>query len=453
MAELRLKRGFDIRLAGESAPEVETAAKPATVALKPSDFRGVKYRLLVQEGDRVKLGTPLCHSKTREDWVFPALASGTVKAIVRGARRSLQSIVIEPDGKDERLEYQSWKPRELTSLKREEVVQQLLTSGLLCLFRERPFDNVANPEHTPRDIFVSTMDTAPLAADPNIIVQGNENYFQAGLDVCARLTSGQVHLAVDGRRKNVPAAFLQASNVLSHRFSGPHPAGCVGVQMHHISPITSRNDIVWYITVQGLIILGKLFLNGCLDPEITVALAGSSVAEPKYFRTVLGAQINSLVQGRVQDGELRYISGNVLTGRKVEPAGHLGLYDNLITVIPECTEPKLFGWAIPGPGKQSWFPAFLSCLLPGRKFVQDTGLNGGRRAFILSNLYENVLPMDILPVYLAKSCLAEDLDEMEQLGIYEITEEEVALCEYVCPCKSQFQQIIRAGLDLVEHEG
>ena len=455
MAEYKLKQGFDIRLVGEPEKTITDAEVPETVALTTSDFKGVKYKLLVREGDQVKIGTPLCRSKSREDWTFSATTSGTVEKIVRGHRRSLQSIIIKSDGNNQALKYDSHDPSRIAKLPREEVLSQVLQSGLMWMFKQRPFDNLADPDVIPRDIFVSCFDSSPLGVDYNLLVDGNESFFQAGIDVCSVLTNGNVHLGVDGNTEKVNHAFAHARNAKIHRFTGKHPAGVVGVQIHHIKPIAHRKDVVWTITVSNLIQLGKLFLLGHIDPNIIVALAGSSINQPQYFRTRLGAEVKSIIsQSNLNDDpEKRFISGNVLTGKQIDYDEHVHAYDNLLTVIPETVGPEFVGWMLPGMEKQSIYKAFLSHMFPGKKFVQNTRLNGGRRAFISSNVYKSVMPMDIFPLYLVKSCLAQDIEEMESLGIYEVTEEEVALCEYVCPSKMDIQQIIRGGLDLIEKEG
>ena len=314
-------------------------------------------------------------------------------------------------------------------------------------------DYVADPSKAPRDIFVSTIDSAPLAPDSNLLVQGNEAYFQAGLDVASRLTSGRIHLSIDGARSDISRTFTDAKNVTIHHFRGAHPVGCIGVQIHHIAPINGRHDVVWYCTISGLIILGKLFLEGKISPETIVSVAGSGATDRRYFRTIVGASIDTLIQGKVQSEPVRYISGNVLTGRKVSKDGFLGYYDTMISVIPESTGPAFIGWMLPGFKKESFYRTFLSPFLPGQKFEMDTKLNGCVRAFFASGFYGRVLPMNIYPIFLIKSILVGDIEEMEGLGIYEVTEEEMALCEYICPSKKNLQQIIRQGLDLIEKEG
>jgi Na+-transporting NADH:ubiquinone oxidoreductase subunit A len=451
MNTIQLKKGYDVPIDGSPESDLGSVEAKGTIALRPCDFAGVKFRLLVKEGESVKVGTPLVQSKTREDWVFTSPAGGTIKSINRGHRRALMSIEIEPDAEEQYEEFPAIAADKFSSLTYDAALETLLKSGLFNVFKQRPFNVTASPDLRPRDIFISTFDTAPLAADPNVIVKGNEEAFKAGLLVCKALTTGSVRLGIAGKG-DVPAVFAKPDAEVT-AFTGPHPAGCVGIQIHHTKPIANRNDVVWTTTVQGAILIGKLFLTGKIDPSIVIALAGSEATERKHFKTRLGVSIASIVSGRITDGNVRIVSGNVLTGSKVSQEDHLGTFDNLVTVIPEADEPEFMGWAMPGAGKSSIFRAFLSKLAPGKKFAMDTNLNGGRRAFVFSDVYEDVLPMDILPQYLIKSCMYEDIEEMEQLGIYELSEEEVALCEYICPSKTEFQAILRAGMDLIEREG
>lgn len=453
MAEFNLNRGYDIPLLGEAEKTLEDAPRPERVALKPVEFRGIMPRLAVQEGDSVQIGSPLFFAKANEDFKFTSPASGKVVAINRGHRRALTSIEIECDGEDAAIDFGAHTAEELATLGRDAAVAKLLQSGLFALFVQRPFGHLADPSLTPRDIFISALDTAPLAADVNLVLEGREAEFQAGLEVCRQLTSGKVHLSIDGARSDLSAALTGAKNVELHRFSGPHPAGCVGVQIHHIAPISGRDDVVWTISPQGVALVGALFLAGRLQPQIVACVAGTAATVRKHFRTVLGVRVDTLAGSQSEAGEARYISGNVLTGAKVEATGYLGFYDNLLSVIPEACGPEFAGWMKPGFGKASIYRCFASSFLPGKRFDIDTRMNGGLRAFVATGYYEQVLPMDIYPLYLLKSILVEDIEEMEGLGIYEVVEEDFALCEYACPSKASIQQIIRGGLDLVEKEG
>ncbi len=458
MAEINLKRGFNINLVGETDKEIIETSYPTTVAIKPTDFVGIKPKLYVAEGDKVKIGTPLFYSKNDERIKFTSPASGVVKAIIRGKRRVLEKIIIETDGKKtaERLTVPKG-----SALKREKIIDVLLRTGLFPLFIQRPFAIIANPDDEPRDIFISAMNTAPLSPDPNFIVQGEEKAFQKGLDILKKLTSGKVHLTIDGSRSDNSKAFTNAKNIELHKFTGPHPAGNVGVQIHHIAPIKRRDDIVWTCSVQGVILIGRLFEKGKLSPEIVVAVAGSMANDRKYFKTILGASIITCscagekhIEDLVEFTNVRYISGDVLSGKMIDRDSYIGFYDNLITIIPERDKYEFLGWIKPGFNKASRSRSFLSGLFGNnRKFVQTTALNGGHRPFVVSGIYEGVLPMDILPVYLVKSILAGDIEEMEGLGIYEVAPEDLALCEYIDPSKNNIQQIVRHGLDLIFREG
>lgn len=454
MASFTLKKGYDIPLAGASTPELADAAVASAVAIKPTDFRGVKPKLLVKQGDPVKAGTPLFQAKSNPDQVYTSPISGTVSEICgieRGERRLLLSINIDADGKNEAIDFGANPACSLSSKSREELRDTLHKSGQLALFRERPFGHAASAEHTPRDIFVSAIGSAPLAPDPNVLVDGSDEYFQAGLDVCTRLTDGKVHLSVPGAG-DVHKAFSGARNCEIHRFTGKHPVGAVGVQIHHIEPIKSRTDIVWTITVQGLIQLGKLFVLGRVSPEKIVSVAGTSASDRRYFRTISGAPLQSIVQGRVENEVIRYIAGDVLTGANVGSEGFIGFHDDMVTLIPESVDSEFAGWMLPGIFKHSMYRTYVSPWLPKREHRIDTKLWGGHRALFASNAYENVLPMRMYPAFLVKSCLIQDIDEMVGLGIYEVTEEEMALCEYVCPSKTDVQKIIRQGLDFLYTE-
>lgn len=455
MAEIKLKKGYYLRLEGETFKAFENAPFPEKVACKPTDFTGLKPRLLVETGDRVKVGTALYKDKNNDDILFTSPASGRVVDIVRGERRVIQEIVIETDGKQQR-ENIKIPRKSISSMNRGDIIPVLLRSGLFPLIIQRPFGKIADPRVTPRDIFISAMNTAPISPDWNLIVHGNEECFQKGVDILSRLTDGKVHLAVDARHGNLSRAFTAAEGVELHHISGPHPAGNVGVHIHHIAPIRGRHDIVWTCSVQAVMCIGRLFMEGKLSPETIVTVAGSPAQNRKYFRTIRGAQLSSFVE-YFYDEDVRFISGDVFTGKKVSYDGFISFYDNMITVIPEPAHYELLGWTTLGAQKMSFSRTFLSYylsrLLPRVRFEQKASLNGSKRAFIVTGIYEKVLPMDIYPVFLLKSILAEDIEEMEGLGIYEVIEEDFALCEYVDPSKNDFQELLRRGLDLIEREG
>ena len=442
MKIIKLRRGYDIKLAGDSEKNIKQTSFPKKVALKPTDFQGFKPKLMVEKGDNVKIGTPLAFDKNNERIKIISHVSGKVSEIIRGERRVIEAIVIEPDTKQIQVEF------DVKTLNKAAVTEVLIKTGLFLNLTQRPFNKTANPADLPRDIFISAMDTSPLAAEDNIILKGNENSFQKGIDVLSHLTSGKVNLSFKPEDK----AFAEFNNCEKHSFIGPHPAGNVGVQIHHISPIKNASDIVWSCSVQSVILIGKLYKTGKLNSEIIVKVAGSSAENKSYYKTVIGAEISSFIGERKENS--RIISGNVLTGNKIDQSGFIGFKDNLITIIPEAVEPEFLGWLNPGFTKRSWWGTYASAILsPRKKHKADTNIGGGERSLVINDIYEDVLPMDVLPAYLIKSILAEDVEEMEALGIYEVAEEDFALCEYICPSKTEFQQIIRKGLNLIEKEG
>jgi len=415
-------------------------------AVKPTDFHGLTPKMLVREGDRLKAGTPLFCDKYKPEIVFASPVSGTLQAINRGERRKILEVVVAPD---EQVEFENFVVPDLTSSTRNELITLMLKSGAWPFLVQRPYGIIANPKATPKAIFISGFDSAPLAADADYLVNGEAVMFQKGIDVLGKLAP-KVHLSLCA---DYPAnnTFERAKGVEVHRFKGPHPVGNVGVQIHHISPI-NKGEVVWTISPQHVIALGRLFANGVYDVSKVVALVGSEVKKPRYYRMISGASLSGLAEflneasaGKKQ----RVISGNVLTGTNVGLNGYLGFYDNEITVIPEGDTYEMLGWMMPRFSKFSLSRTYFSWLTPGRKYKLNTNLNGGQRAFAVTGQYEKVLPMDIYPVYLLKAILAKDVEKMEQLGIYEVIEEDLALCEFVCTSKIDVQEILRKGIDLM----
>ncbi len=446
---IKIKRGLNIPLVGEAERVLIRLEKAKTYGVKPTDFPGLVPKLSVQLGDMVKAGTALFHDKYRPDVVFTSPVSGEVVEIRRGDRRAILEIVVKAnEGEMEYHDFGALDPKQLT---RDKVISQLLVSGTWPYIRQRPYGIIANPADTPKAIFISCFDTAPLAPDYDFAIQGEEQVFQAGIDALSHLAAGKIHLGLNA--DYAPAAtFAKAKGVDFHYFTGPHPAGNVGVQIHHIDPI-NKGEVVWVVNPQDVIIIGRLFLKGIYDASRVVALVGSEVLKPRYYKLISGAAVESIIDKNVNtENDLRIISGNVLTGTRINRLDYLGFYDNLITVIPEGNKYELFGWIAPGINKHSASRTFFSKLLPGKRFRLDTNIHGGRRAFVLTGLYEKVLPMDIYPVHLIKSILANDIDKMEQLGIYEVVEEDMALCEYVCPSKTEFQEILRKGIETMIKE-
>jgi Na+-transporting NADH:ubiquinone oxidoreductase subunit A len=444
---ITIKKGLDINLAGEAEKTINEI-EAGLYAIKPTDFVGVFPKLLVQEGDKVKAGTLLFYDKYRDNIKFASPVSGTVKEIKRGAKRVLLEIKIEADTIQEYVDFGAIDPNKLDSAK---VVEKMLSSGVWPVIRQRPYTVVANPNLDPKAIFISAFDTNPLAPDYDFIVHGHGEAFQAGLDALKKLTSGKIHL-------NLPAGittskvFTNSKNVQINYVKGPNPAGNVGTQINKIDPI-NKGEVVWHLRPQEVLTIGRLFLEGKFNAERVVALSGSEVLKPQYFKTKIGASISGMVKNNIKDGKLRFISGNALTGRKIEKDGFVGFYDSQVTVLPEGDYYEFVGWALPGFGKFSFsksFPIFLNG--KSKKFRLDTNYHGGERAFVMTGMYEKVFPFDIYPMQLLKAIMTEDIDGMENLGIYEVDEEDFALCEFIDTSKTEMQAIVRKGLDMMRKE-
>lgn len=447
---VRLKKGFDINLAGKAALKLSTAEQPDTFVIKPDDFHGIYMpKVLVKEGDTVKAGSPLFHDKKHEKIVFTSPISGEVVEVKRGEKRKLLEIKILADKKIESVSFNKYSVSDLANLQRDKVQEQLLSSGVWINLIQRPYGIVANPEETPKAIFISAFDSHPLAPDYSFIFKGQENFFQTGIDVLKKLTSGAVHVSVHSEREISPV-FSQVKNVELNKFAGPHPSGCVGIQIHHINPI-NKGDIVWTINPAGVIQIGKLFLNGVVDTAKIIAIAGSEVSDPQYFKTYTGASVKKLLANNLKSDHVRVISGNVLTGTSIGKDGHMGFFDQMITVIPEGDHHEFLGWITPTTNKvsfqRSW--GLFSFLTRSREAIMDSNVHGEPRAFVQSGVFEQVVPMDILPTHLLKAIIAEDYDDMEALGIYEVIEEDMALCEFVDVSKHNIQSIVREGIDLL----
>jgi len=442
---IKIKKGLDIRLKGE-AEKTLSEINSKSFAIKPTDFIGVFPKLLVKEGDEVKAGTPLFFDKNRENIQFTAPISGRVSEIKRGAKRILQEIKIDAD---EQIAYVDFGAADPNKLDREKIVEKLLKSGVWPLIRQRPYSVIANPENNPKAIHISAFDTNPLAADYDFIVHGYGEEFQMGLDALAKLTSGKVHLNVEVNTSS--KVFTNSKNVQINEFSGPHPAGNVGTQIHAIDPI-NKGDIVWYLYPQDVLSIGRLFKEGRFNAKRIVALCGSEVLKPRYYKTILGTSIESMIQNNVTDVNKRVISGNVFTGDRVENTGYVGFYHSQVTVIPEGNQYEFFGWMFPSFKKHSFYRTALSWITPNKKYSLNTNLNGGERAIVVTGQFEKVMPLDIYPIQLIKACMIEDIDAMENLGIYEVDEEDFALCEYIDTSKINIQEVIRKGLDLMRKE-
>lgn len=440
---IKLCKGLDIKLVGKAQAVVENAPMAKSYAVSPLDYENVTPKLLVKVGDKVEVGTALFFDKKDPRILFTSPVSGTVSAINRGEKRKLLNVAIEPD------QAQSVKELKVVNAakaNRSEIVEMLLESGLWTRIVERPYGVIANPDATPKAIFVSAFDSAPLAPDYNFVLKEEKAAIEAGMALLARLTDGKLHLSA---RKGDEGFMSSIKGVEYHTFSGKHPVGNVGVQIHHIDRI-AKGDIVWTVNIQDVAIIGRFAMTGKLDMTKIIAVAGSEAQKACYKRIISGASIESIV-GKVASN-VRIISGDVLTGSKSTADGYIAMNANMLSLIPEGDVYELLGWAMPRFHRFSVSRAYFSWLCPKKEYKLDTNLNGGERPFVVTGLYENYLPMDVYVSYLLKAILVKDLDKMENLGIYEVLPEDLALCEFVDPSKIEMQQIVRDGINLMIKE-
>ncbi|MCK5067585.1 MAG: Na(+)-translocating NADH-quinone reductase subunit A [Bacteroidales bacterium] len=444
MAEvIKIKRGLDIKMNGQAEKIYVKAPRALTYAIKPGDWHGLTPKIIPKLCDEVKVGTPIFYDKYHPEVKFTSPVSGILSSINRGERRRIVEVVVEADGKDTA---ESFLQADPATLKREQVVENLLESGLWPVIRRRPYSVIARTGEVPKSIFISAFDTAPLAPDFDFLLKDSEEDFQWGINALKKLTEGKVHLNLDGRYPSV-RTLNNIKGVEINRFKGPHPAGNVGIQIHKLDPI-NKGEVVWVVQPQDVLAIGRLFRTGLYDPSVVVALTGARVEKPRYFRTIRGAAVAPLLEKQLKEGDNRVISGSVLNGKQIDAEkGYVGFLDSQLTVIREGNYYELFGWMLPGFKKMSVSRSFASTwLAPNRKFDMDTNYHGGERAFVMTGEYEKVLPMDIYPMQLLKAILVNDIDKMEQLGIYEIDEEDLALCEFVCTSKTPVTKIVRDGL-------
>lgn len=446
---IKIKKGLDLPIAGAPEQTIDDSKRVRSVAILGDDYPGMKPTMAVGEGDKVGKGQVLFTCKKTPGVQYTAPTSGTVTAINRGAKRALQSVVIEiGDGGE--AEYQSYSSDAIASLERQAVVDQLLASGDWTALRTRPFGRVPDPQTTPNSIFVTAMDTNPLAADPSVVITEAATEFSAGLDVLSRLTEGTVFVC------HAEGQFLptgQAQSISAQTFAGPHPAGLAGTHIHFLDPVSTAKT-VWYLNYQEVIAMGALFLTGRLMTDRVVALAGPGVSNPRLLKTNVGADLDQLCAGELVDANQRVISGSVLAGHTAEgPHAYLGRYHQQVSVIPEDDERKLFGYLAPGVERHSVFPAYLSKWLGEKRVNFSTTTNGSPRGMVPIGTYEEVMPMDILATQLLRSLLVGDLETAVNLGCLEMTEEDIALCTYACPGKYEYGPVLREVLNQIEKEG
>lgn len=444
---IKLRKGLDINLKGKPANDVITVPMSDAYSLVPDDFTGVTPKVVVKEQVHVLAGEPLFIDKNHPEVKFVSPVSGVVASVERGARRKVMNIIVNPD-KDQ--QFADFGKKNPASLNGEQVKAALLEAGLFAFMRQRPYDVIANPDNAPRAIFISAFDSAPLAPDFELQLKGEETNFQTGLDALAKIAKTYLGISV----KQQSAALTQAKNVTVTAFDGPHPAGNVGVQINHVAPV-NKGEVVWTIGAEAVVFIGRLFNTGKVDLTRTVALTGSEFVKPCYVKMLVGAKLDNVFKGHVTEGKtLRYISGNVLTGKQVNAENsYLGAFHAQLTVIPEGNDVhEMLGWIMPRVNDFSTSRSYFSWLQGKKEYVMDARVKGGERHMIMSGEYDSVFPMDIYPEYLVKAIIAGDIDKMEALGIYEVAPEDFALCEFVCSSKVEVQRIVREGLDALRAE-
>ena len=446
--DIRIKKGLNINLKGEAEKSVEHAIISNFYTIRPEDFHSVIPKLVAKEGAKVKAGETVFYDKSNEAVKYVSPVSGEIVEVQRGPKRRIDAIKIQADKEQSFVDHGKVN---VDSASADAIKNALLNSGCWAFIKQRPYDVVANPEVAPKAIFISGYASAPLAADLDFTLKGKEAELQAAVSALGKLTEGQVHVSV-GANSDSPLAGLSGVNL--HKVSGPHPSGNVGTLINKVNPI-NKGEVAWTVNAQDLVIIGELLLTGKFNAERIVALVGSSVKKPRYFKTIIGSEVATMVydNGVDKDGNDRIISGNVLTGKQIKPDGNLDYYSNVITVIPEGDDYEFFGWNKPIFNKISTSRALtFSWLNPKKKYDLNTNTNGEHRAFVVTGSYEEVFPLDIYPMQILKACMYKDLDEMEALGMYEVAPEDFALTEFVCVSKQPHQKIIREGLDLMLKE-
>ncbi len=451
---IKLTKGFDIKLKGSPTPEFQDSASEL-FAVKPTDFIGFsKPKLLVNVGDKVKAGQPLYYDKSMDSVKFAATVSGEVVEIKRGEKRKLLRIVVKSDGANVCIEHKKHSTSDIANLSADEIKAHLAESGVWPSIVQRPFAVMANPADSPRDIYISGFDSAPLAPNYELLFGGKDVAFTVGIEVLKKLTSGTVNLNVNSQDE-IPQAYSKAKGIQINKFSGPHPAGNVGVQIHHLNPVNA-GDIVWTLNPSAVIQIGRLFADGVFDTSKIIAITGSEISAPKYVRTNIGAAVEPFLKNNLESENVRVISGNVLSGERISQDDFVGFYAQQVTVIPEGDDFITFGSFVPTMERLSYHRAaglmsFVNNIIkPSKEYTISSNIQGEHRPFVQTGVFEEVVPMDILPMQLLKAIIAEDYEEMEGLGIYEVAEEDLALCEFVDASKTEVQAILRKGIELLQ---
>lgn len=450
MKQYKVKKGYDIPITGKPEANLIDAPNPDSFAINPEEFHGVKPRLHIKEGDSVKIGSPLFEDKNYPAVQFCSPAAGKISEIQFGPRRVVKRISISGGGHDV-VQHETFRVADISGAAPDKLRELLLKGGIWPLIRQRPFDVIARPDSKPKSIFINCMDTAPLAGDAGFALQGQFAEFEAGIEALKVLGHNvPIHVVLNPKGKQDD--FLKANGVQFHAFTGKHPAGLVSTHIEKIDRIQGATDTVWYLTAYQTAQLGSFLLQGQYPQERVVTVTGSGAQKRQYYRIRNGAVLKSILRDNLAAGEQRIIAGNVLTGRHVGPDDAPSFYSNQITVIPEGRERHFMAWLSPGFSRWTYSRAYVSGWMPGKKFSMHTNMNGEHRALVKTGDYNHVMALDILPDFLAKAILAEDVELMEKLGILECAPEDFALCSYICPSKTEFTEIIKEGLDMMRAE-
>ena len=444
-----IKKGLTLPITGEPCQEISEGNPVKSVALIGSDYNGMKPKMLVRVGDRVKLGQPLFSDKKTPGVIFTSPGTGSVSAINRGARRVLQSVVIELEGNEEET-FDCYKETELEGLSRSKIQEIMVGSGLWTAFRTRPFSKVPVPKSAPNSIFVNAMDTNPLAANPSVVLNGSRAEFTNGIKILSRLTDGKTYLCTIPDA-NIPG--VESKFAVRKEFEGKHPAGLSGTHIHFIDPVHAGKT-VWTINYQDVAAIGHLFTTGKIQTDRIISLAGPEINRPRLIKTRLGACIDDLIRGETSQKEKRIISGSVFSGYKADGSfAFLGRYHLQISVLEEGRKREFLGWLVPGLNKFSVKSVYLSKLFPKRRFNFTTSMEGSRRAMVPIGMFEKVMPLDIQPTFLLRSLIVGDTDQAQALGCLELEEEDLGLCSFVCPGKYNYGSILRENLSKIERDG
>ncbi|GAA0785155.1 Na(+)-translocating NADH-quinone reductase subunit A [Shewanella aestuarii] len=446
MDMITIKKGLELPIAGGPEQVIHNGPAIKHLATLGEEYIGLRPTMKIKVGDKVQKGQVLFEDKKNLGVKYTALASGTILEINRGAKRVLQSVVIAVEG-DDSVAFTQYDAGALDTLDSQVVRTNLIESGLWTALRTRPFSKVPAVDATTQGIFVTAIDTQPLAADPVVVIAEHKDDFANGLKVLARLTEGKVYLC------KASGADIPSANAQVAEFAGKHPAGLVGTHIHNILPASAKRS-VWHVGYQDVIAIGQLFTQGVLNTERVIAIAGPKAKQPRLVRTHIGASIAELTSNEVQEGNVRVISGSVLNGREAKgPHAYLGRYHAQVSLVEEGYEKELFGWAMPGANKYSITRAFLGHLSPSRLFPMTTSTGGSDRAMVPIGNYERVMPLDILPTMLLRDLVSGDYDGAVTLGALELDEEDLALCTFVCPGKYDYGSYLRDCLDTIEREG